>query len=59
LKLLLDTQCLLWWFTTPEKLKPEAIAQIIDQDNELFFSVASAWEIVIKVSIGKLPLTES
>ncbi len=59
MKLLLDTQCLLWWFTAPEKLNTEAIEQIVDQDNELFFSVASVWEISIKVGIGKLPLTES
>lgn len=59
MKLLIDTQCLLWWFTTPEKLNQEAIEKIVDQNNELFFSVASVWEIGIKVSIGKLPLTES
>jgi PIN domain nuclease of toxin-antitoxin system len=32
--------------------------QIVSEDNELFFSVASAWEIAIKVGIGKLPLPE-
>jgi PIN domain nuclease of toxin-antitoxin system len=58
LKLLLDTQCLLWWFTEPEKLNSVAIEQIISEDNELFFSVASTWEIAIKVGIGKLPLSE-
>ena len=58
MKLLLDTQCLLWWFTEPERLSSEAIEQIVDEDNELFFSVASAWEIAIKVGIGKLPLSE-
>jgi PIN domain nuclease of toxin-antitoxin system len=58
LKLLLDTQCLLWWFTEPERLKSAAIEQIVSTDNELFFSVASAWEIAIKVGIGKLPLSE-
>jgi PIN domain nuclease of toxin-antitoxin system len=58
LKLLLDTQCLLWWFTEPERLNSEAIDQIVSEDNELFFSVASAWEIAIKVGIGKLPLPE-
>jgi PIN domain nuclease of toxin-antitoxin system len=58
LKLLLDTQCFLWWFTEPERLNADAIEQIMAEDNELFFSVASAWEIAIKVSIGKLPLTE-
>jgi PIN domain nuclease of toxin-antitoxin system len=59
LKLLLDTQCFLWWFTEPERLNPEAIKQIITSENELFFSVASAWEISIKVGIGKLPLPEA
>jgi PIN domain nuclease of toxin-antitoxin system len=58
LKLLLDTQCLLWWFTEPERLNSAAIEQIVAEDNELFFSVASAWEIAIKVGIGKLPLAE-
>lgn len=58
MKLLLDTQCLLWWFTEPERLNSDAIEQIVAEDNELFFSVASAWEIAIKVGIGKLPLPE-
>lgn len=58
MNLLLDTQCLLWWFTAPEQLNSKAIEQIVDSDNALFFSVASAWEIAIKVGIGKLPLPE-
>jgi PIN domain nuclease of toxin-antitoxin system len=58
LKLLLDTQCLLWWFTEPERLNLDAIEQIVAEDNELFFSVASTWEIAIKVGIGELPLPE-
>jgi PIN domain nuclease of toxin-antitoxin system len=57
-KLLLDTQCWLWWFAEPERLNEEAIAQITDETNELWFSVASIWEIGIKVAIGKLPLPE-
>ena len=32
---------------------------IIDQDNDLFLSIASLWEIAIKVSIGKLELLQS
>jgi PIN domain nuclease of toxin-antitoxin system len=58
LKLLLDTQCFLWWFTEPEKLNSAAIDRIVAEDSELFVSVASAWEIAIKVGIGKLPLPE-
>jgi PIN domain nuclease of toxin-antitoxin system len=55
-KLLLDTQCWLWWFAEPERLNEEAIEHIADERNELWFSVASIWEIGIKVAIGKLPL---
>lgn len=58
MKLLLDTQCWLWWFAQPDRLNEEAIAQMVDENNELWFSVASIWEIGIKVAIGKLPLPE-
>lgn len=58
MRLLLDTQCWLWWFSEPERLNEEAIAQIADENNEVWLSVASIWEIGIKVAIGKLPLPE-
>ncbi|MBE9142130.1 type II toxin-antitoxin system VapC family toxin [Planktothrix mougeotii] len=58
MKLLLDTQCWLWWFAQPERLNQEVISQIADESNELWFSVASVWEIGIKVAIRKLPLPE-
>jgi PIN domain nuclease of toxin-antitoxin system len=56
-KLLLDTQGWLWWFSELERLNENAIAHIADETNELWFSVASIWEIGIKVAIGKLPLS--
>lgn len=59
MKLLLDTQCWLWWFAQPERLSEAAIAHIVNETNELWFSVASVWEIGIKFAIGKLPLPES
>ena len=58
MKLLLDTQCWLWWFAQPERLNEEAIAHIADETNALWLSVASIWEMGIKVAIGKLPLPE-
>jgi len=57
-RFLLDTQCWLWWFAQPEKLSEDVIEQIVDETNEVWFSVASVWEMGIKVSIGKLPLPE-
>ncbi|MTJ12893.1 type II toxin-antitoxin system VapC family toxin [Anabaena sp. UHCC 0187] len=58
MKLLLDTQCFLWWFAQPERLNEEVISHIADESNELWLSVASVWEMGIKVAIGKLPLPE-
>lgn len=58
MKLLMDTHCWLWWFAQPERLSEESIASLVDEANEVWFSVASVWEIGIKVTIGKLPLPE-
>jgi PIN domain nuclease of toxin-antitoxin system len=58
MKLLIDTQCWLWWFAQPDRLNEMAIASISDESNEIWLSVASVWEIGIKVGLGKLPLPE-
>jgi PIN domain nuclease of toxin-antitoxin system len=50
MKLLLDTQMLLWSVARSEFLPAEARQMIIDQGNEVFFSPASLWETVIKNS---------
>ncbi|MGH8705852.1 MAG: type II toxin-antitoxin system VapC family toxin [Burkholderiales bacterium] len=54
MKLLLDTHALLWYLTTPEKLPAVAHRAIQSADNEVYASLASAWEIAIKVAIGRL-----
>ena len=58
MKLLIDTQCWLWWFAEPDRLQEATIAQIVDETNELWLSVANVWEMGIKVGLGKLPLPE-
>lgn len=58
MKLLLDTQCWLWWFAQPDNFNADAIAAISDETNELWLSAASVWEMGIKVALGKLPLPE-
>ena len=53
MKLLLDTHILLWAAGEPQKL-PVKIRQLIeDEENTLFFSAASLWEIVIKNGLGR------
>lgn len=53
MKLLLDTQILLWAAGQPERLSPAARRQLKNPKNELLFSAASVWEITIKNSIGR------
>lgn len=54
MKLLLDTHVYLWSRTEPSRLAAKERAALRDPGNELFLSVASAWEIEIKRGIGKL-----
>jgi PIN domain nuclease of toxin-antitoxin system len=52
-KLLLDTQLVLWAAGQPDKLSDEARALLEARDNELLFSAASIWEITIKNGLGR------
>lgn len=53
MKLLLDTQLLLWAAGQPERLSAAARRQLNNLKNELIFSAASLWEITIKNSLGR------
>ena len=55
MKLLIDTHAALWLFNEHENLPTTVREQLLDEANELFISIASAWEIAIKHSLGKLP----
>jgi PIN domain nuclease of toxin-antitoxin system len=50
---LLDTHALLWWIADDQRLAPSAREAIAEAD-EVAVSVASAWEIGIKQTLGKL-----
>ena len=58
MKILIDAQCFLWWFAEPDRLSAPTIAAISDETNSLWFSVASACELTIKVSLGTLSIPE-
>lgn len=53
MKLLLDTHLLLWAAGQPDRLSAEARTLIDASENELFFSAASIWEIVIKRGLNR------
>jgi PIN domain nuclease of toxin-antitoxin system len=56
-KLLLDTHTFLWHAGGDTRLSPAATTLLVDQANDLFLSVASVWEIAIKVGLKKLTLS--
>jgi len=58
MKLLLDTHAFIWWVSDPSKLSSRALALCQDPANSLLFSVASAWEMQIKVQLGKMELSQ-
>jgi PIN domain nuclease of toxin-antitoxin system len=56
MRLLLDTHVFLWYISADGRLPGTFRAATQDPANEVFLSVASVWEAVIKYHLGKLPL---
>ncbi|GAB3947056.1 type II toxin-antitoxin system VapC family toxin [Spirosoma harenae] len=56
MRLLLDTHTLLWFYSGDEAL-PKNLKQLIsDPANQCYISIASLWEITIKVGISRLDI---
>ena len=58
MRILLDTHAFLWWITGDQRLSERSIECISDGSNELFFSVASGWEIAIKAGLGRIDIPD-
>jgi PIN domain nuclease of toxin-antitoxin system len=56
MKLLLDTHVFLWVDGEPGRLSPRARSLCEDSGNEILLSVASIWEMQLKIGLGKLAL---
>jgi len=56
MKYLLDTHVVLWAAENSPLLSNKAKAVILDEDNEKYISIVSAWEIAIKLGTHKLQL---
>ncbi len=54
MRLLLDTHTLIWWATDDSALTSRARDRIAGSE-EVLVSAATAWEMAIKVSLGRLP----
>ena len=58
MKFLLDTHAFLWFISGDTALSKTARSAIEDENNDVFISPASLWEIAIKASVKKLTLRE-
>lgn len=59
MRFLLDTHTLIWFGNGNAQLSPKAQTLIADGANQIYFSVASSFEMAIKINIGKLRLAQS
>ena len=55
MRLLVDTHTVFWSVMSPSQLSPVARHALADKRNAVFVSIASAWEMAIKVGQGKWP----
>ena len=58
MRLLLDTCCWLWWLSDTDKLSKQQLDAIVNRRNQLFLSVATLWELSIKVNNKKLTIPQ-
>ena len=58
MKYLLDTHAFLWFVTADKRLSRKAESIIKDHNSEIYFSAASAWEMSIKIRLGRLTIEE-
>ena len=58
MRYLLDTHAFLWWTQDDQRLSRRVRAILADGANSILLSVASLWEISIKVQIGKLSMPQ-
>ena len=56
MKYLLDTHVFLWSFLDTKRIRPKTLEIIADEENEIFVSPISFWEIAIKYQTKKLDL---
>ena len=59
MQLLLDTHAFLWWLDTTEKLSERALQACEDTENSIYLSIASMWELQLKINLGKLKIMDT
>ena len=54
MNLLSDTHTFIWTFSNTKKLSPTVTKEFKNPANQIFLSVASVWEMQIKIKLGKM-----
>ena len=58
MRFLLDSNAFLWWRNGSRRLSKRAGSEIRSPDNNILVSIATSWEITIKMVLGKLRFLE-
>lgn len=56
-EILLDTHIILWAILKDKRLTNKTSDYLLNPDNSIYYSIASMWEVQIKHSLGKLPIS--
>ena len=59
MNLLLDSHSFVWMHEKPGRLSQKAASEIRNPANDLFLSVATVWELQIKIQIGKFKFKDA
>ncbi|HSK73002.1 MAG TPA: hypothetical protein VK892_14985 [Pyrinomonadaceae bacterium] len=59
MNLLLDSHAFVWMHEEPHKLSVKVAYEILNPSNQIFLSVASVWELQIKIALGKFSFSDT
>jgi len=59
MRLLLDSHAFVWMHEEPHRLSVIAASEILIPANQIFLSVASVWELQIKIKLGKFSFSDT
>lgn len=58
MRLLLDTHVFLWFILGDTRIPKQTLESIRRPENEVYLSIVSLWEVIVKHQLSKLPLPE-
>lgn len=59
MRYLLDTHIWLWMMVEPEQITPQVLALVSSEENQLYVSLASYWELQIRANLARVQLPDN